>query len=149
MKLQKIYTDVVKLYFRRGPEDEGHRLIYQLIEDGVGFSLSASCAFWVPQEDFIFNPVALKDNDLISHVLRQFKDKDFIPGKLGNEFIQQACQFQSVVSEDGTRKVFIQKKYAGWLDKADKIFVHEKFQIIKVIDGRRMAIISGLRKIGE
>lgn len=85
----------------------------------------------------------------ISHVLHQFKDKNFIPGKLGNEFIQQACQFQSVVSEDGTRKVFIQKKYAGWLDKADKIFVHEKFQIIKVIDGRRMAIISGLRKIGE
>ena len=45
MKLQKIYTDVVKLYFRRGPEDEGHRLIYQCIEDGVGFSLSAYCAF--------------------------------------------------------------------------------------------------------
>lgn len=147
MKIQKIYTDVVKLYFRRGPEDAGHRLSYQLIEDGVGFSLSASCAFWVPQEDFIFNPMALKDNDLISRVLHKFKD--FIPGKLGNEFIQQTCQFQSVVSEDGTRKVFIQKKYAGWLDKADKIFVHEKFQIIKVIDGRRMAIISGLRKIGE
>lgn len=70
MKLQKIYTDVVKLYFRRGPED-------------------------------------------------------------------------------GTRKVFIQKKYAGWLDKADKIFVHERLKVIKVIDGRRMAIISGLRKIGE
>ena len=147
MKIQKIYTEVVKLYFRRGPEDAGHRLSYQLIEDGVGFSLSDSCAFWVPQEDFIFNPMALKDNDLISRVLHKFKD--FIPGKLGNEFIQQTCQFQSVVSEDGTRKVFIQKKYAGWLDKADKIFVHEKFQIIKVTDGRRMAIISGLRKIGE
>lgn len=147
MKIQKIYTDVVKLYFRRGPEDAGHRLSYQLIEDGVGFSLSASCAFWVPQEDFIFNPMALKDNDLISRVLHKFKD--FIPGKLGNEFIQQTCQFQSVVSEDGTRKVFIQKKYAGWLDKADKIFVHKNYQIIKVIDGRRMAIISGLRKIGE
>lgn len=147
MKLQKIYTDVVKLYFRRGPEDEGHRLIYQCIEDGVGFSLSAYCAFWVPQEDFIFNPTATKANDRISHVLHQFKD--FIPGKLGNEFIQRACQFQSVVSEDGTRKVFIQKKYAGWLDKADKIFVHERLKVIKVIDGRRMAIISGLRKKGE
>lgn len=147
MKLQKIYTDVVKLHFRGKPEDEGHRLIYQCIEDGVGFSLSASCAFWVPQEDFIFNPAVLQDSDRISRVLHQFKE--FIPGKLGNEFIQKACQFQSVVSEDGTRKVFIQKKYAGWLDKADKIFVHEEFQVIKVIDGRRMAIISGLRKIGE
>ena len=147
MKLQKIYTEVIKLHFMGKPEDEGHRLIYQCIEDGVGFSLSAYCAFWVPQEDFIFNPTAMKANDRISHVLHQFKD--FIPGKLGNEFIQRACQFQSVVSEDRTRKVFIQKKYAGWLDKADKIFVHEKFQVIKVIDGRRMAIISGLRKIGE
>lgn len=147
MKLQKIYTEVVKLYFRRGPEDEGHRLIYQCTEDGVGFSLSDYCAFWVPQEDFIFNPTAMKANDRISHVFHRFKD--FIPGKLGNEFIQRACQFQSVVSEDGTRKVFIQKKYAGWLDKADKIFVHERLKVIKVIDGRRMAIISGLRKIGE
>lgn len=144
MKLQKIYTDVVKLYFRRGPEDFEHNLIYQLIEDGVGFSLSVHCAFWVPQEDFIFKPTALKANDRISHVLHQFKE--FIPGKLGNEFIQQACQFQSVVSEDGTRKVFIQKKYAGWLDKTDEIFVHKKAQIIKVVDGRRMAIFAGLKQ---
>lgn len=123
MKLQKIYADVVKLYFRRGPEDLEHNLIYQLIEDGVGFSLSVHCAFWVPQEDFIFKPTALKANDRISHVLQQFKD--FIPGKLGNEFIQQACQFQSVVSEDGTRKVCSSRRSmpAGWIRQIRFLYI--------------------------
>lgn len=145
MKLQKIYNEVIKLYCAKKLKPGTH-LLYQDMGEYAGFSVSQQCAFKVPKEKFPFMPDAFTATHLISNILTNFRDDKFIPGKMGDELIKSKGWYRAFHSEEDDIKVFIEKKYASWIDKTDIVYVHKDYEAIKVLGDDCTVIISGLRR---